>query len=105
MQKLKLPKFDAFEDAYDEKDDSVESVDYFNDFKAHIDDEHDYLYGYITPTCYYDNVIVATDDFYIKKRSKTNLERTYKKVINQLLKRYKEWVNNLYVKEEDNDRS
>lgn len=97
MKKLRLPDFGTFEDAYNEETDIVHSVDYVNEFRACIDDEHDYLYGYISPTLYYDHAIVKTDDFNIKIRSKRNLKSTYNKIIKQLNARYKEWVDSLYV--------
>lgn len=100
MKKVRLPEFESFEDAYNEKTNSVESVDYFNGFVARIDDEEDYIYGYISTTCYYDDAIVTTDDVTIRKRSKENLKKTYEKVIKQLHKRYTEWVDGLFIKGE-----
>lgn len=96
MRKLKLPKFESFEDAYNDNYDTVSSYDYFNGFLARIEDEQDFLYGFISTTEYIDDAIVVTDDFIIQKRTKGNLRRTYRQVIKQLYERYKEWVNSLY---------
>lgn len=100
MKKLNLPKFESFEDAYDEKCDIVYSTDYINGFEAVIDDEGEFLYGFISKTGYYDDSICKTEDFYIEKRSKGKLKQTYEKVIKQLYKKYKEWVDSLFVKGE-----
>lgn len=99
MKKIRLPNFESFEDAYDEKANIVCSRDWFNGFYALIDDEGDYLYGCITPTSYYDDAIVKTDDIKIKKRTKENLKRIYEKIIKQLNAKYEEWVNSLYIQE------
>ena len=104
MRKIRLPEFDSFEDAYDEKTNTVKSRDYFNGFRAVIDDEHDYIYGYISTTCCYDDAIVATDDIGIKKRSKENIKRIYEKVVKQLNEQYKKWVNSLYIQEQPNEK-
>lgn len=101
MRKIRLPEFESFESAYDEENDVVSSIDYFNySFLVQIDDEVDYLYGFISPTEYYDDSIVRTDDFKIGKRTRKNLERTYQKIIKQLCSRYKGWVGSLYDKGE-----
>ena len=98
-RKIILPEFESFEDAYDSTKNTVKSRDYFCSWSAIIDDEYNYIYGYISPTCYYDDAIVKTEDFGIKKRSKENLERVYNKVVKQLCDRYKKWVDGLYIQE------
>ena len=102
-KKLKLPEFDTFEDAYNEETNRVSSRDYFNGFKAIIEDEYDFIYGFISPTCYYDNAIVKSDDITIKKRTKQNLKRVYEKVVKQVYERYKKWVDSLYVQPQKGD--
>lgn len=96
-KKIKLPEFENFENAYNEEFDTVESRDYIHCFVAVIDDEGDYLYGFISPTGYYDDAIAKSDDITIKKRTKGNLKRTYEKIIKQLCDRYKKWVDSLYI--------
>ena len=101
MRKVRLPEFDSFEDAYYERYNTVSSVDYFNGFIARICNEDDYIYGFISPTGYYDEAIVKTDDIKLRKNiSRESLKRVYEKVVKQLCKKYEEWVDGLFIKGE-----
>ena len=100
MKKIRLPEYDSFENAYNEDVDFVQFRDYnFGNFVVAIGDETDYLYGFISYSSYYDDAIVKTEDFKIKKRTKENLKRIYEKIIKQLNSKYIEWVNSLYIQE------
>lgn len=64
-----------------------------------FDDNGEYMYSYIadTESGYWDDRIVATDDFHF--RTYFQWKKAVKAMAAQLVKRWKEWVRGLYVEE------
>ena len=92
--KLKLPLFAPFDIVYDKQNCTIEDASYLNEyFTVYISDEYNYLYGYISPTPYFDDAIVKSDDIELKYRNEKCFRAAYNKVTKQLVSRYKQWVN------------
>ena len=103
--KLKLPKFEEFNEVYWEEDDSkgISGGCEFNVWHVVIDTEWDeekgqpFVYGMIIPRRqYYEDAFVLTDDIYVAHETRRCFKVAYSKVIKQLCDRYKKFVKSLY---------